>query len=72
MAIAKDQLRRLRNLAPKVLPSPICTVLHNLKINGKKTLRGSRENRRRREVNVKIIPVIVTGRPYNCTTSSLQ
>ena len=36
MAIAKDQLLSLRNLALKVLPSPIWILLHNLKINGKK------------------------------------
>ena len=49
---------RLRNLAPKILPFPIYTVLHNLKINGKKKTRGgSRGDRRRREGNVKAIPV---------------
>ena len=71
IAIAKDQLVKLRNVAPKVLPSPIWIVLHNLKINQKKkTRRGSKGGRRHCEG--KTIPVILTGRPYNCTTSSLQ
>ena len=73
VVMPKDQLLRLKNLAPKVLPSPIWTVLHKLKINEKKQTRlGSRGGRRRCEGNVKTIPVIVTVRPYNCTTSSLQ
>ena len=37
MAIAKDQLLSLRNLAPKVLPPLLWITLHYLKINGKKT-----------------------------------
>ena len=73
MAIAKNHLLSLKNLAPKVLPSPIWILLHNLKISEKKkTRRGSRGGRKRYEGNIESIPVIVTDRPYNYTTSSLQ
>ena len=44
-----------------------------MKINAKKKTRcGSRGGRKLLEGNVKTILVVVTGRLYNCTTSSLQ